>query len=90
VGERTSVSAGPEELLPRRGLDRADFLRLLGAGAGLSMFPTSLAALAASVGAQDAMSGIAAMSPDGEYPIGIWWPPPPDPPPDKTLTEYYA
>ncbi|HEX6708817.1 MAG TPA: hypothetical protein VF068_00670 [Rubrobacter sp.] len=85
--ERTRVSAEPEELLPRRRLDRADFLRLLGAGAGLAMFPTSLAA---SAGAQDAVSGIPAMSPDGEYPIGIWWPPPPDPPPDKTLAEYYA
>ena len=85
--ERTSVSAEPEELLHRRRLDRADFLRLLGAGAGLAMFHTSLAA---SAGAQEALSGIPALSPDGEYPIGIWWPPPPDPPPEKTLAEYYA
>ncbi|HET7272129.1 MAG TPA: hypothetical protein VFI90_13710, partial [Rubrobacter sp.] len=88
MAQRTNVSAEPGELLLRRSLDRARFLRLL--GAGLSMFPATFAALGGPAGAQDAVSGIPAMSPDGEYPIGIWWPPPPDPPPDKTLTEYYA
>jgi hypothetical protein len=82
VAQRTSVSGEFEELLLRR-LDRARFLRLLAAGAGLSMFPTSLAAPAV---AQDVVSGIQILSPDGEYPIGVWWPPPPA----QTSTERYA
>ncbi|HJQ30107.1 MAG TPA: hypothetical protein VJ827_12260 [Rubrobacter sp.] len=86
--ERTSVSVESDEHLRRRRLDRACFLRLLGAGAGLSMFPASLSALAGPAGAQAAASGLPISG--KEYPIGIWWPPPPDPPPDRTLTEYYA
>jgi hypothetical protein len=85
VAERTNGSGGPEDLLRGR-LDRARFLRLLGAGAGLSMFPISLAALAGPAGAQTFGLPISGE----EYPIGVWWPPPPEPPPDKTLTEYYA
>jgi hypothetical protein len=85
LAERTNVSAEPENLLRRR-LDRARFLRLLGTGACLSMYPTSLAALAGPAGAQAFGLPISGE----EYPIGVWWPPPPDPPPEKTLTEYYA
>jgi len=84
VAQSTGVSTEPERLLLQRRLDRAHFLRLLGAGAGLSMFPASL--LAGPAGAQDAVSGIQILSPDGEYPIGIWWPPPPE----QTSTPRYA
>lgn len=72
-------------------LDRARFLRLLGAGAGLSVLPASLAFLAGPSGAQAAASGLPIAGED--YPIGIWWPPPPELPPDppgKTREEYYA
>ncbi len=83
VAKRSTVSGEFEELLLGRRLDRARFLRLLGAGAGLSVFPASLATPAV---AQDAVSGGPILSPDGEYPIGIWWPPPPE----QTTTARYA
>lgn len=86
--ESIDVPVEPEEF---RSLDRARFLRLLGAGAGLAMLPTSLAFLAGPAGAQAAASGLPISGED--YPIGIWWPPPPDlppDPPDKTREEYYA
>jgi hypothetical protein len=79
VAQRTGVS---EELLLRRRLDRARFLRLLGAGAGLSMFYSPL--LAGQAGAQDAAFGLPISG--EEYPIGVWWPPPPD----QTSTQRYA
>jgi hypothetical protein len=63
-------------------LDRARFLRLIGAGATLPFVPTSLAALGArSSSAQPvpptAAELLAQMVAEGEFPIGIWWPPPP-------------
>ena len=93
MAERANVSAELEESLLRRRLDRACFLRLLGAGAGLSMVPASLATLAGPAVAQDAGPGMSILFPDGDFPIGIWWPPPPELPPDlpdKTREEYYA
>lgn len=57
-----------------REMDRAAFLRLIGAGASLSFLPASVA-LAGSAGAQ-AASRTPVLSGE-EYPVGIWWPPPP-------------
>jgi len=54
--------------------DRAGFLRLMGLGAGLSLFPGSLfsanAAAAQAVGRPEILA-------DARYPIAVWWPPPP-------------
>jgi len=60
-------------LLRRRFL-RSDFLRLAGAGIGLSILPAYLAAPRVSRALITA--GEAGIS-GGEYPVGIWWPPPP-------------
>jgi hypothetical protein len=71
--------------LSERGLSRAGFLRLIGAGAALSLAPASLSSMAAREGlAQTASPEILAQ--DGHFPIGVWWPPPPG----KTTKARYA
>jgi hypothetical protein len=64
-----------EKLLQRR-LSRARFLRLAGAGAGLSL--TSLAASERASDAQTTSLEEPEILTGGEYPIGIWGPPPPE------------
>ena len=69
-----------QALLVQRSISRASFLRLLGAGVGLSLVPTSFAALGGVSSAQTTADplGVSPIALGGEYPIGIWWPPPPD------------
>jgi hypothetical protein len=62
-------------------LTRARFLRLAGAGLGLSIIPSSLA-LGRGAPAFAAKSPLLS---DGQYPIGLFWPPPPD----QTTVERY-
>jgi hypothetical protein len=62
-----------ERRLLRRRLDRASFLRLIGAGATLSFVPASLVARPSSA----QTTGPEILSQEGEYPIGVWSPPPP-------------
>ena len=64
----------PEASLFEQRLSRNRFLRMVGMGAGLSLFPSSLAAL----GAGSALGATADILSDGRYPIGLWWPPPPE------------
>ncbi|MEJ7840244.1 MAG: hypothetical protein WKF95_00645 [Rubrobacter sp.] len=58
------------------GISRTHFLKLVGLGAGLSLFPGSLfpsgTGLAQTVGGPTILSG-------ARYPIAAWWPPPPVP-----------
>jgi hypothetical protein len=80
VAGKTNGHGEAERRLLQRELDRARFLRLIGAGATLPFIPASLAAFGArSSSAQtipppptpaDLVAG-------GEFPIGVWWPPPP-------------
>ena len=59
------------------GISRARFLRLAGLGAGISLFPGPL--LSAGPGAAQAVGAPEILSPNGRYPIAVWWPPPPVP-----------
>ncbi len=51
-------------------------MRLVGAGAALSLVPLSVSSLAARPSVAQSV-GPEILSPEGEYPIGVWWPPPP-------------
>ena len=64
-----------ERRLLERKLDRARFLRLIGAGATLPFVPASLAALGAQSSSAQTVPEI--LSQNGAYPIGVWTPPPP-------------
>ena len=67
-----------ERRLLERELDRARFLRLIGAGATLPFVPASLAAFGArSSSAQTVPPTPADLVAGGEFPIGVWTPPPP-------------
>jgi hypothetical protein len=74
---RKERSRGHKRTFGRSRISRARFLRMIGTGAGLSLLPSSVAALGAKpVGAQAAGSELEILtSPD--FPIGAWWPPPP-------------
>src|SRR5215211_4733903 len=64
--------------LLERKLDRARFLRLIGAGATLPFVAASFAAFGArSSSAQAVPPTPAYLVAGGEFPIGVWWPPPP-------------
>jgi len=65
-----------ERLLAERRLNRARFLRLIGAGATLPFIPTSLTAFGARPSSAQTI-GPEILSEEGEYPIGVWSPPPP-------------
>jgi hypothetical protein len=67
-----------EGWLLRRRLDRADFLRLIGAGATLPFVPMSLAARPSGAQTTPLPSTPADLVAGGEFPIGLWWPPPPE------------
>jgi hypothetical protein len=60
-------------------------LRLVGAGAALSLVPAYLSSLAARPSAAQTVSP-EILSRDGQFPIGVWWPPPPA----KTTPARYA
>ncbi len=75
---RTDGSQEPKRsLFEHKRCSRAGFLRLLGAGAALSMVPGSLAGLGG-VRVAGAQTNVVPTILGGDtYPIGIWWPPPP-------------
>jgi hypothetical protein len=80
VAGKTNGYREVERRLLERKLDRARFLRLIGAGVTLPFVPASLAALGAS--RSDAQTIPPPPTPadlvaGGEFPIGAWWPPPP-------------
>jgi hypothetical protein len=89
VGSRVSnrdcsEGYGSRSLLEQKTLTRARFLRLLGAGVGLSVIPgSSLAGLGGAASAQT--TGSPTILGGGVYPIGLWWPPPPA----QTTTQRY-
>jgi hypothetical protein len=78
VGNGQSSPEELEALLVQRRVSRADFLRLLGVGLGLTLVPTSLGALGTQASVAQTLE--AAATPNllsgGQYPIGVWWPPP--------------
>ena len=78
--DRTNGSQEPERPPVRRGLSRARFLRLIGAGAGLPLIAASrgTASSAQTTGTPEILTS-------GEYPIGLWWPPPPE---ETTVARY--
>lgn len=79
VADKTNGYRGAGERSFRREMDRARFLRLIGAGATLPFVPASLAAFGArSSSAQTVPPTPADLVANGEFPIGVWWPPPPD------------
>ena len=84
---KESVSQELDKLLQRR-LSRARFLRLTGAGVGLSL--TSLATAERASDAQTISPTQPEILTSGEYPIGIWAPPPPDKmtTPEEATTRY--
>jgi hypothetical protein len=76
--------SGRKSLFEHKRLTRARFLRLLGAGVGLSVIPgSSLAGLGGAASAQT--TGSPTILSGGVYPIGLWWPPPPT----QTTTQRY-
>lgn len=75
----------PERSLPERKLSRARFLRLVGAGVGLSFVPGSLAASFGGGAAGAQTAGAPTLLAGDTYPIGLWWPPPPT----ETTTQRY-
>jgi hypothetical protein len=79
VADKTNGYREAEGLLAERRLDRARFLRLIGAGATLPFVPASLAAFGArSSSAQTTQPPTPAeLVANGEFPIGVWTPPPP-------------
>ena len=70
-------------MVEQKTLSRARFLRLLGAGFGLSLVPGFLAGLGGVASAQT--TGVPTILNGGAYPIGLWWPPPPA----QTTTQRY-
>ena len=58
------------------GISRTRFLKLVGLGAGLSLFPGSL--FPSGTGLAQTVGGPTILS-DARYPIAAWWPPPPVP-----------
>ena len=78
----TNSSWKPTDL-PQRRLSRAHFLRLAGAGVGLSL--TSLAASERASKAQTTSLAEPDILTSGAYPVGIWGPPPPQ----ETTPERY-
>jgi hypothetical protein len=80
LADKTNGYGEAERRLLERELDRARFLRLIGAGATLPFVPASLAAFGArSSSAQTIPPPLtpADLVAGGEFPIGLWWPPPP-------------
>ncbi len=82
TGSKMNDSQELEKLLQQK-LSRARFLRLAGAGAGLSL--TSLAVSERAIEAQTTSLVEPGILTSGEYPIGIWSPPPPE----ETTPERY-
>jgi hypothetical protein len=80
-------SQEPGRSLFEQRLSRAHFLRLAGAGVGLSFIPSSLAGLGQGgvASAQTTTPGVPTILGGQEYPIGLWWPPPPK----QTTTKRY-
>jgi hypothetical protein len=74
VADETNGYRGTGERLFRREMDRARFLRLIGAGATLPFIPTALGARPSEAQATPTPE---ILSEEGEYPIGVWTPPPP-------------
>jgi hypothetical protein len=78
LADKTNGYGEAERGLLEWELDRARFLRLIGAGATLPFVPASLAAFGArSSSAQTVPPTPAELVAGGEFPIGAWWPPPP-------------
>ena len=78
-------SQEPGRSLLERKLSRARFLRMLGAGVGLSFVPVSLAGLGGGVAGAQTTTGVPTLLASDRYPIGLWWPPPPS----QTTTQRY-
>jgi hypothetical protein len=74
LADKTNGYGEAERRLLERELDRARFLRLIGAGATLQFVPASLAARPSEA---QAIATPEILSEEGEYPIGVWTPPPP-------------
>jgi hypothetical protein len=66
----------PANPLAERRISRARFLQLLGAGAGLSLIPSSLGVFGGVANAQTSTTTPTLLGTD-TFPIGLWWPPPP-------------
>jgi hypothetical protein len=76
VAGKTNGHGEAERRLLEGELDRARFLRLIGAGATLPFVPASLTAFGARPSSAQT-AGPEILSQEGKYPIGVWSPPPP-------------
>lgn len=85
MSRRDGSQEPARSLFEQKRLSRARFLRLLGAGAGLSLVPGSLAGLGGVRVAGAQTSGVPTILAGDTYPVGIWWPPPPN----QTTTQRY-
>ncbi len=75
---KTDGPREPQRSLSQHSFSRNRFLRLLGAGAGLSLIPASVSGPGGASSAQAATTfSRPTILAGGEYPIGLWWPPPP-------------
>lgn len=93
MADKTGGYGEAERRLLEWELDRARFLRLIGAGATLPFVPMSLAVRPSSAQTTPPPPTPADLVAGGEFPIGAWWPPPPpsrtDPDPVGTATQQY-
>ncbi len=85
MSRRDGSQEPARSLFEHKRLSRASFLRLLGAGAGLSLVPGSLAGLGGVRAAGAQTSAVPTILAGDRYPIGIWGPPPPN----QTTTKRY-